>query len=486
MVTPQWGTFQKPNQMEVEEELGQQEELQQEIPGKIQDENKPEQEKPKWGNFSSPETYQGEVDPDAEEGMFDFITRVALDNTARFIEKFGGALGDTEKFAKDTLANIPSKGGYIADAISSLIGKERWERIVRGRPGAEQRFPTSKQIKGQSELILGRSTEPKSKQEKGLQELSGDIGSVAGGTAMFGGIPSIQNLLTIPAAANAVKETVEWAGLGEDTAQKAKAAVWLPLTLAGNVNGPQYASQLMNAGRKGIPSTVQMDVPRFSQALDSVEKTLLTADPRTALARQTISGLRNDLAMGQTNAQSAMTMYDAVNAAKRNRGMFELGKSDQAFAKKSIDQVRNVVRDEIKQIGAPYPEALKSWQDGVTAWSVIHKSNSITNYVKDVAQGPYAKILTGPAAALFGVGSFGGFKSPLVAGAASASIPSLYKTGQILYRASQDPRLAKYYWGAISAASAENTPAFISNYEKLNNELQKSVSAKEKHKSTKN
>lgn len=480
MVMPQWGTFQKPGQSE--EEFGEEEEFLKEIPGGLQDEEKPQPEKPQWGNFQSPETFQGDIDEESEEGTFDFIKRVALDNTMRFIEKFGGALGDTEKFAKDTLSNIPSKGGYIADAISALIGKDRWERLVRGRPGSEQIFPTSVQIKEQHERIAQRSTQPKSKEEKAFQELVEDIGSVSGGTAMFGGAPSIQNLLTIPSAANAIKEVVEWAGLGEDVAKKAKAAVWLPLTLSGNVNGPQYASRLMNEGRKGIPKTVQINVPRFNQSLDAVERTLLTADPRTAIARQSIYDLRRDLASGQTNSQSLLTMYDAINATKRQSGMFAFNRNDRNFAKNAVDQVRNAVRNEIRNIASPYPQALKSWENGVQAWAVIHRSNAIRDYVEGLARGPYGKLLIGPAAGLFGIGSIGAVKAPMVTGAVSSTIPSLYKGGQVLYRATQDPRLAKYYWGAISAASAENTPVFISNYEKLNKELE---SAKPKSKSKK-
>ncbi len=289
---------------------------------------------------------------------------------------------------------------------------------------------------------------------------------------MFGGVPNTRETLLIPAAANAVKETVEGLGFGEEKAAMAKAAVWMPLMLAYSVNGNQYASNLMNRGREGLPQTLRMDVPRFTNRLDAVERNLLSADPRTALARQTLSALRADVASGQTNSQSLLTMYDAVNAAKRNRGLFELPRADRAFAIRSIDQVRHAVRDELMEVGRAHPEALQNWQNGVTAWAVVHQSNSVKNYVQSLASGPYAKALTGPAAALFGVGSMGATANPQATAAIGAGAGALYKTGQVLYRMWNDPNLARYYWGAVTAAGAESAPAFISNYNKLNEGLE--------------
>jgi len=459
MVTPSWDMFSGPRDQEVKQ---QESELRQEIPGEIQDQKKPEAKKPEWGEFLSPTTFQGDPDPTEDESFFETVKRNALSNTARFVERIAGGIGDIEKFAKDTLANLPKSGGYIGEAISSLIGQDRWEKIVRGAPGQQQKFPTSEMLKKGTELVSGDYTKPKTPKEASLH----------------------QNLLVTPVVANAVKEVVEGLGFGEEKAQMAKASVWLPMSLAFNVNAPRYASELMNRGRQGIPNTVQADVPRFLNRLDQIERSplLISTDPRTALARQTINSLRNDLANGQTNAQSLMTMYDGVNAAKRNRGMFELNRTDQNFARRAIDQVRNAVRDEIKDAAHQYPNALQDWQNGVTAWSVIHRSNAISNWVQDLAKGPYSKLLSGPTAALFGVSAYGGIKSPLIAGTSAAVLPATYKTGQTLFRIWNDPNLARYYWSAISGAMGQNIPAFISNYEKLNNKLQ---SAKEKGKTKK-
>src|SRR6185503_1768812 len=345
----------------------------------------------------------------------------------------------------------------ISWALSELMGPEKWERFVKGPLGQQQMLPTSENLKKASQTISKGYTKPKTPGESKFQEYTEDVGAVLQGprTPNLTGMTAAQRTrqlaygkLLIPAAANVAKQITQGLGFGEDKANLVKAIVWLPLALANSVSGPQYASHLMNEGRKGVPNTLQANVPRFNQRLDAVERTLLSSDPRTELARSQIVNLRRDIANGQTNSGSLFTMYDGVNAAKRTRGMFQFNRNDQNFAREAIDRVRHAVRDEIMDVGANYPQALESWRNGVQAWSVIHTSNSITNWVENLARGPYAKLLSTPAAALFGVGSVGAVKAPMIAGPASAIVPATYKTGQTIYRMWNDPRLANYYWRA--------------------------------------
>jgi len=251
------------------------------------------------------------------------------------------------------------------------------------------------------------------------------------------------------------------------------------------VSAPKYASSLMNRGRDLVPANAQMNQQRFLQRLNQVEGTLLSSDPRTQLARNQIMQLRNDIASGQTSVRDAMTMFDGTNALKRNRGMFDMNRSDQNFARASIDRVKNVVRDEILDAGQHFPEAIENWRNGVQAWAVIHQSRAATNWIESVARGPYAKILTAPAAGLFGIGSYGAAKVPLVSGTLSGAVPAAYKGIQTAYRMWQDPRLASYYWNAVNAANEKNLPAFLNNYNKLNDGLEKSETAKIKSHSKK-
>lgn len=494
MVSPSWDSFQRPNiqnqtppQKEIrqakkpilEKEVpilpiqqipNEQQELNEEIPGDFQDAQSPEGEKPQWGNFQTPETYQGEPDPTKDESALGYITRNITSNASRLGEQILGRVGNLEKFGTDVLSSLPQAGGILGWAISELVGPEKWEKMVKGKGPV---FPTSEEIKEFSQSASKGYTKPKTKGEEKFQGFTEDVGSMIGP----GRAPTARNIainnLGIPAAANAVKEVVNGLGFGESKADVAKLGAWTALSLMGNVNAPQYASELMNRGRNGIPNTVNIDVPRLQNRLMQVSNSnfLLHSDPRSSLARQQLDGITKDLQNGQTSVRSMMNAYDGINAAKRNRGLFELNRSDQNFARRAIDEVRNAVRDEIMESSKRFPNAMRDWRGGIQAWAVIHQSRAMTNWVDNLAKGPYSKILQGPAAALFGVTTYGGIKSPIVALPASVGIPAAYKTAQTAYRVWQDPNLSQYYWRAILEAQRENSPAFINNYEKLNKKL---------------
>lgn len=486
MVTPSWSSFQNFKKSMVDNQI--QEDIK-EVPGGVADQIKPEGQKPEWGNFNTPMTYQGKKDPTADESNLGYFIRNASANAARFAERFAGGYGDLEKFAADTLVSIPEYGGAVGWAISQLVGKDNWEKFVRGNKNV-QMFPTSNQLQDLTLQATGDYTKPKTPNEARLQETSGDFGSVLSGRI---GFPnrfnpiSTRRMLIAPAAANVTKKIAMDNGFGEETANKVKMLTWLPLTLSNSINAPEYASNLMNQGRQGIPQGLNVNTQRMLNRLRQIETdpNFLFSDPRSALARSQLDAIRRDIANGQTSVRSFMNAYDGVNAAKRNRGMFDLNRTDRNFARRQIDRVRDAVRDEIMESATNFPDALNSWQNGLQAWSVIHQSNAFKNFVENLATGPYAKILSGPALGLFGIGGYGLKQAPLVAGTLGAGAAGAYKAGQTLYRVNQSPVLSNYYWNALDAASRENAPTFISNYEKLNKALEENENKGKKSKKAK-
>ncbi len=476
MVSPQWDQFESADSYK--RKLGYQDQPEQQMEQEEKQEL-PEQKAVEWGDFQTPDTYQGPIDPTADEDTLGYLARNMLSVQSRGAETIAGTPGNMEKFGKDVLSNFPQTGGLLGYAISKLVGPQRWEQLVRGPPGEQQKLPTSKNLRETTKAATKGYLEPKTPKEAILNEFAEDVA----GTVLSRQIPGMRpitsvliNNLGIPAASNAVKQIVSGLGFGEDKATGAKLATNLFLTLLSNVNSARYASDLMNEGRNGMPNNVQFNVGRYEQRLQQVENQLLNADPRSALARQEIGALREDIARGNVTTRSLMDSYDGVNAAKRSRGLFDLGnRADQRAARRSIDLVRNAVRDEILESGAAHPEALENWRNGIQSWAVIHQSRQITNYIEDVAKGPYAKILAGPAATLFGVGAWAGSKIPLVSGTLTAGAPALYKGGQVAYRMFQDPRLANYYWQALGAVAEKDLPTFLNNYGKLNKGLEKKL-----------
>jgi hypothetical protein len=467
-------------------EMNEAEERVKEVPGGIQDQEKPEPEKPQWGNFKTTETYQGEPDPTLDEDTLEYFARNITANASRIGEQAVGRYGNTEKVGKSILTEHPWAGGVVGAALAELLGPEKWETFVKGEKGQQQMLPTSEDLKELSQKTSGGYTKPKNKGEEKFQEYTEAIGSTLrptiGATARN---VALNNFVT-PAASTAVEQIVEGLGFGKDKATKAKIATWMALSLATNINAPQYASNLMNQGRN-IPAGIQANVPRIQAGLQRVRQdpNFLHADPRTELARQQIARIEEDLANGQTSIRSMMTSYDGVNAVKRNKDMFSMTRSDQRFATSALNNVRDVIRTEIDATAAQFPEQINAWQSGVQAWAVIHQSRALTNYVENLARGPYQKLLAGPTLGLFGIGAYGAKAAPYVSLTGTAATTAAYKSGQLGYRMLYDENLRNYYFQALGAAANRDTPAFIKNYLKIEKQIEKSESVKKKTKSKK-
>lgn len=430
--------------------------------------NQPQENKDfSWGSFQSPFTYQGEPDPTADESSLGYFGRLLFSNIARAGERYLGRYGDIEKGVKTLLSKAPDTMGLMGKALQSMMGQEGWDRFVGIQ---NQILPTSEDVKKMTLAATGDYTKPKTKNEKRFQEFSADVGSMGGARGATRARTMILNL-GIPAAGQAAKETVEELGFGEDAGNKSKLAAQIGLTLLEGVNAPAYAAQLMNEGRNGYNPNIVANVPRYENEINQVARRMYHADPRSALARDQINAILNhDLPNGQTSIRDLMNRYDSLNAAKRDRGLFELGRTDRRAAIRNINEVRDAVRREIEQIGSVNPQALQSWQNGVQAFSVIHQSNAITNNVNRWLSGPIGK---GAISTLFGASAYGAIKAPAVAGTLGAIGALGYKTSQVAMRVWRDPNLANYYWQAMRAAAMNNGSMFMANYNKLNKEYEK-------------
>jgi hypothetical protein len=469
MVMPAWGTFQTPEP----------EERERQAPRELEEDEK----QPIWGDFQNPNSYQGKINEN-EEGPVEYLARNAAAWTSRLGEQYFGRLGNYEKMLNQG----------IGWAMKNLMGEENFSKMEKKveeslpfLPKELYLFPSSEKLKEASEQLTGGYTKPKTKGEEKVQGIVEDVGSTITGRGIRN--PNLRDIainnFTIPAVANVGKIVAEDAGFSENTGNTIKTAIWFPLALWSGVNGGRYASNLMNQARNGYNRNVQVDVNRYQNNLNRAANQMLHNDPGSALAQQQIAGIRQDLANGQTSILDLFTRYDAINRAKRDRGLFALNPTDRAAAIRNINEVRDLVRAEIEQIGQANPQALRNWQNGVLAWSTIHRSRALGNWVESLVKGPHAKILSGPALALFGVGSAAATKAPLIAGPSAYGAPAVYKTAQIGYRMIIDPTLRRYYYNAISAALNENAPAFVSNYVKLNERLKKSQSAEPESKSKK-
>src|ERR1044072_5621644 len=77
------------------------------------------------------QVYTGQKD----ESWWDATLRNITRTGSRMVETVLGLPGDVANFAKDMLVQFPSSAGIAGKAIENTIGKEGWERMVRGNPG---------------------------------------------------------------------------------------------------------------------------------------------------------------------------------------------------------------------------------------------------------------------------------------------------------------------------------------------------------------
>jgi hypothetical protein len=453
----------------------------------IQEDVQPQENNYSWGQFLNTSTYQGKPDPTEDESTFGYLARNLVSNTARLFENINpvARVGNMQELLQNVTSKIPETTGILGKALHSFMGQEKWDKMIYGNE-LSPKVPTSRDLKEVTDTLTGGYTKPKTKVEEGVQDFSSDVGSVIGAgrfTRNRLGMPEISrtrslvNNLGIPAASNTAKAVVEDLGFGEDKANWTKLAAWTSLSLMNNVNASAYAANLMNRGRTAFSPLLGANIPRYQGNINTVSRQMLHGDPRSSLAQQQLNGIYNDIQNGQTSMRDLMNRYDAINAAKRDKGLFQLGRSDRRAAIRNIDTVRHAVRREIEELGQANPEALENWRNGVQAFAVIHQSNAMTNWIQSIAKGPYSKILTGPIAGLFGVSGYGAAKVPMVGLTASTITPALYKGGQVAYRVWNDPSLSRYYWEALNAARQQNQDVFIRKYDSLNKEYERKYKA---------
>jgi hypothetical protein len=424
-----------------------------------------------WGDFQTPSTYQGEPDPTQDESTWGYLLRLAVSGISRAGERYLGRYGDIEKLAKIGLSKFPGAMGYLGTVLKEMVGQEGWDRFLGLN---DQMLPTSEDVKGLTMAALGDYTNPRTENERRFQDYAADLGSHAGGRT--GTLrTTLINRVGIPVASNVAKNFVKDLGFDESTGDWTKLATMTALSLLNNVNAPAYAAQLMNEGRAGFGPNVSANIQRYENSLNRVGRGMYQGDPRSALAQQQIAGIRNDIANGQTSMRDLMNRYDSINAAKRDRGLFELGRADRRAAIRNIDQVRDAVRSEIEILGQVNPDALASWQGGVRAFSVIHRSQALSNAASRFMNSTMSKTAV---ATLFGAGAL---KAPLTASGASVGASALYKGGQLAFRVWNDPNLANYYWNAMGALAQEDAALFAANFNKLNDAYEKKY-GESKHK----
>lgn len=440
------------------------------------------------------------VDPEQEFLRDESMAGYALRNAAGMASSAAsGALG----VPGEIVGAVRGVFDWLMDPIfEGFVGKEKMNDLREVRDQG-LKLPTSSDIKGAVDTATGGYTAPKTKSEGRAQTLASDLGSVAAspGRALVGkalGKAAGKTMLgraaaksasvafapTVGNAAQIISEEI--LGFSPEKSELVKAAVWMGADMAKLVSGKTHAASLCSDGRKGFTKFDRANPSRYMKGLDEATKGMLLNDPRSSHAMSQINGIRNDYKLGNLTVNDLMTRYDAINAAKRDAGMFTLGQSDRKFATMQLDKVLDVVRKEIHEAGKSNPNALESWQKGMQAFAVIHQGEAAARFAERAISGHAGRINQGVAGLFLGGLGKAAHAHPAGAAVSAVALPAVYKTAQILHRVATNESLRKYYWESMKALVAQDSPSFLKNFNKLQEGYEKKYGKEpgEKHKAS--
>jgi len=133
---------------------------------------------------------------------------------------------------------------------------------------------------------------------------------------------------------------------------------------------------------------------------------------------------------------------------------------------RTSQQLRNAVGNinkEIMRYGKKNPEFLKPWRLAEKAFEINAKSQQVGRLLQGAfSRGARPK-------SLHGIGTLGLLNASLGGSLAKLAVPVTggYKIGQVLYRMANSPALTKYYLNIIKNVAANNIPAAIRSFQRL-------------------
>jgi hypothetical protein len=402
-----------------------------------------------------------------QETTSEFLGRNVAQHSARALETLVGLPGNIKKQFQKELGQVYDFFNF--EPIQEQKPEEgSLNELLSNPPGSEelreQVTPLiSKKLFGEEKFL-----EPKNEKEKAAGELTQDI------TSFF--IPGSGMKLAVklgaPILGNLAKEGAKYLGVKENNAEKIKLGVMLGTSLSGQSNPAGYAKNRITSAKEMIPQNATANVtnlvPRLQPLTTKLQRGLNV--PSKSRARQGIRDLEKQIQNGRMDMHSLMDARDHINEWISEAGGWDVPVPTRDASIKNLNELKRGVIDTINEnLQQRFPQAADLYKTGYEAAAVTHQSNAISRFIeknfgrKTASMG--AKLIL-PAVA------GGAAILPKTAVAGAALLP-LYKSGQVLYRISKSPTLAKYYQDVITHSLQGNAPAMVKSMEKLDQELLK-------------
>lgn len=404
------------------------------------------------------------------ESTSEFFGRNASQIGARAFEIVSGYAGNLKKAfmsARDFLEGSKPEGERLSDLEKKAFGEPEVNsleyNIMNPLTSSEIRQTVTPAIAekfGKDSQYL----EPKGEVEKSIGEFSQDLVSYF--------MPGTRNLNTIsrigaPIAGNLAKQGYKYFDKDEKTAEQVKLGVELISTLAGQSNPGKFASQRMADAKNMIPDNATVSMAPFAQRSIPLIQRMLRGFNVPSKAR-TVQGLR-ELAQqinqnGRMNMRSLMDARDHVNEWISEAGGFDIPKVSKPALIRNLNELkRNIIQTIDENMASRFPEAGELYRTGYEAAAVNHQSNVISNFIEKNFGRKAASVGVKLLFPAVGVGLGAGTKTLGASGAFYAP----YKVGQVLYRVTQSPTLARYYSNVIRDSMAGNVPGMIKSLDQL-------------------
>lgn len=405
------------------------------------------------------------------ESTSEFFGRNTAQIGARVVETVTGYAGNLKKAfmsARDFLEGSKPEGQKLSDLEKKAFGEPEVNsleyNIMNPLTSSELRQTVTPSISEK----LGKDSqylEPKGEGEKALGEFSQDLASYF--------MPGTRNLNMIsrigaPIAGNLAKQGYKYFDKDEKNAEQVKLGVELISTLAGQSNPGRFASQRMADAKNMIPDTATVSMGPFAQRSIPLIQRMLRGFNVPSKAR-TVQGLR-ELSQqinqnGRMNMRSLMDARDHVNEWISEAGGFDIPKASKPALIRNLNELKsNIIKTIDENMSSRFPQAGELYRTGYEASAVNHQSNAISNFIDKNFGRKAASIgvkLLFPAAGVVGLGVVP--KTMAVSSMAYAP----YKVGQVLYRVTQSPTLARYYSNVIRDSVAGNVPGMIRSLDQL-------------------
>jgi hypothetical protein len=221
-----------------------------------------------------------------------------------------------------------------------------------------------------------------------------------------------------------------------------------------------------------IPQNATADSRSLLQGLDALERRLQRGLPVPSKSNtfRGIQELRTQAANGTIEIHSLMDARDNINEWIAEAGGWDVPGNVRDASVRNLNNLKSEVINSVENnLQTQFPEAAELYRTGYQAAAVVHRSNAISNFIRDNFGRKAVSLST---KVMFPTLVGGATVIPKTAIGVGTTYP-IYKTAQVMYRIGNSPTLARYYQEIITNAAAKNAPAMNASIAKFDKEMKK-------------